>query len=111
MSTELAWAAGFFDGEGCVYVNTGNVYSEIPQVGREVLDRFAAAVGVGKVADKTRVPDNGVSRQPQHRWRVCNFAGISGLIAQLWPYLSAPKKKQMKAAWAKAYGRSRPFPV
>ena len=48
---ELAWAAGFFDGEGCFCFSEAGQYVcvSITQTEREPLDRFERAVGLGKV--------------------------------------------------------------
>lgn len=57
--TELAWAAGFFDGEGCFTMQTQQRKTKVPyiraiaaigQVDPEVLLRFQAAVAVGRVS-------------------------------------------------------------
>lgn len=102
---ELAWSSGFFDGEGCVYVVKNSIYSEVPQVRREPLERFLAAVGVGYISAKTRIPNNGVSKQPQYRWRLYRQDQMKELIAKLWPYLSAPKREQIEAAQKKCRDR------
>lgn len=101
MSTELAWAAGFFDGEGCVYVakeSVPKIYGELPQVRREPLERFLAAVGRGYIAEKTRVPKNGVSVQAQYRWRLYKQEDMALFIAAMYPLLCAPKREQIDAA-------------
>lgn len=48
---ELAWAAGFFDGEGCFsYSKSGQyVCVSIGQTVREPLERFKLAVGLGVI--------------------------------------------------------------
>jgi LAGLIDADG endonuclease len=48
VETELAWCAGFFDGEGCiscVRTNGLTVRLDIDQKDRQVLDRFRKALG------------------------------------------------------------------
>ena len=56
--SELAWAAGLFDGEGnagfYAHSHYGNrttyrLVAQMAQKDREVLDRFQAAMGVGNV--------------------------------------------------------------
>ena len=100
-SIELAWAAGFFDGEG--YVGSvrrrpgprGGRWStvlamEISQVDERPLQRFAAAVGCGSI--NRRAVRNPRWRQ-QWRWRATQGAAERALCA-LWPYLSEPKREQ-----------------
>ena len=47
--SEIAWAGGFFEGEGCWGLNRGVPVARITQVDREPLERFRQAVGMGKV--------------------------------------------------------------
>ena len=91
MNTETAWAAGFFDGEGCVSSTVsrngkGYRYAQINvsigQVHREVLDRFCVAVGMGKVYGPYLKSGN---RQPQWRWDVSGVTKIRALLAILLP--------------------------
>lgn len=108
---ELAWAAGFFDGEGyigCVKHSRykGMTYMRlsctIAQIDRRVLDRFQAAVGVGIV------------RGPYTNGKTTSFqysTGSTKAIWQVWtllkPYLSPVKSEQFEAALAamEAYRR------
>ena len=99
-SIELAWAAGFYDGEGSTGVERrrqapgrGQPYVglvvEVTQVDERPLRRFAAAVGVGRINLRPRRGN----RQPQWRWRAAGGAARRALRA-LWPYLSEPKREQ-----------------
>lgn len=95
----LAWAAGFFDGEG----HTGRATHgrkrpivTITQVDRRVLDRFRAAVGVGRVyGPYTRVLGN---RQPVFNFQTTTFEQTQAIVAQLWGRLSRPKQEQAARA-------------
>jgi hypothetical protein len=99
---ELAWAAGFFDGEGttCISVNRKagtsrgpslQIHVSLPQVGPWCLFRFRQAVG-GLGAIYPVPPRNG--HQPQHRWQIGSFEGAQAVIAMLWPFLTSVKRKQ-----------------
>jgi len=104
---ELAWAAGFFDGEGCVRTarnaRSGFGYrfvrATIGQRDRAVLDRFQAAVGFGKVTGpfvtQTR---NGA---PMYRWETAARDRVHLLCWSLWPWLSPVKRHQFDAAFEK----------
>jgi len=103
---ELAWAAGFFDGEGSIgtYFNrphvdgsqgSGTTRLTITQKDRRPLDRFREAVGVGSVTQ--RQPD------AQHDYgmyalQVVKRAGVHQIIWLLWPWLSEPKREQIERA-------------
>lgn len=106
--TELAWAAGLFDGEGSSFVTTVKtgrvrIAMTVAQSGDPtVLDRFSKAVQKGYVAgpygpygpDKER-------KQPRYYWKVDTYDAVRSVADALWPYLSTPKKAQFEVAWAK----------
>jgi len=99
---ELAWAAGFFDGEGYVgHMNhldkrDGRLYSSpklsVGQVRREPLNRFALAVGVGSVRGPYGPYKGQV--QPIHAFRLEGFEKVQAMAAMLWVFLSEPKREQ-----------------
>ena len=100
IETELAWAAGLFDGEGSVSVNARTKALEISvgQKGRTVLDRFQAAVGVGRVYEYARDEPGGGTF---FHYAVPNARHQLVLLRKLWPYLSEPKRDQARRAHAK----------
>lgn len=99
MSTELAWSAGFFDGEGCTTFHSEK-QKRYPRLrigqsgdnGNEVLERFKTAVGEGKVYGPYPIAKN----QTKIRWtfQVAGNKKVSRVLYQLWPYLSSEKKQQ-----------------
>jgi hypothetical protein len=69
---ELAWAAGFFDGEGCFSYSEAGQYVciSITQSERHPLDRFCEAVGTGKVHGPYRQHQRDRwSKKPQYVFR------------------------------------------
>lgn len=46
---QVAWAAGLFEGEGCVTKAGGRVNLRVTSTDQDVLEQFAAFVGAGKV--------------------------------------------------------------
>lgn len=98
--TELAWAAGFFDGEGCAYVKkntTGLPYLRISmgQIDRYVLDRFCTAVGFPVARVNGPYYNGNRSVNPLFRLQ---FNGKNAILVVklIWPYLSPVKKAQVK---------------
>ncbi len=95
MSTELAWAAGFFDGEGWSYQirKTGVqgqtlIYTQIGVAQKDIrpLKRFHEAVGgVGAIYT------GGTSNT--YQWRVTGTQA-DAVMELLWDYLSEPKREQ-----------------
>lgn len=108
---ELAWAAGFFDGEGYVGVVRDkrpgrtlklNLYLE--QVDRRPLDRFVAAVGCGRVI--RRAARRAPNRQITHRI-VLGHEKTTSTFMLLWPYLSEPKREQYLRARGEVDGQAK----
>lgn len=99
---ELAWAAGFFDGEGTVTCSRTNVRRNaqiqllLPQSGDpELLYRFHAAVGfVGKVNGPWVAKCNGVEKQPRWALQAYGLGRVQEIIGMLWPWLGEAKKRQ-----------------
>jgi hypothetical protein len=46
---ETVWAAGLYEGEGCVTLCRGRLRLQLKMVTRASVERFQAALGVGKV--------------------------------------------------------------
>ena len=72
---------------------------EVTQVDRRPLERFIAAVGVGRIQAR---PARG-NRQASYRWKTSNLAAETALCA-LWPYLSEPKREQASRAVETVWG-------
>ena len=102
MSTELAWCAGFIDGEGTFGIQRQKGRkSEIPyiqagQVDRRVLDRFRSAVGVGKVYGPYAPRHPGHS--PYCYYRATGAEPTRQVYELLAPYLSEAKQEQAEKA-------------
>jgi hypothetical protein len=102
--TELAWAAGFFDGEGyigCSLRDNGTkryrrADIQITQKYPEVLYRFAKAVGVGNVGG----PYISGTRT-MYKYSIGNIDGINHVFNLLKPYLSIRKREQAEDAIAR----------
>jgi len=93
---QLAWAAGFFVGEGttnyCESNGSRNLKISIPQVEREPLDRFATIVGFGKIYGPYAART--AKSRPQFLYHINGFEKCQALIALLWFWLSTAKKQQ-----------------
>jgi len=99
---ELAWAAGFFDGEGTTIAKRDTrrpddvqLQVTVPQSGRdgvpEVLIRFQRAVlGLGVI-------DNPYG-DSMYRWRARGFVDGQAALALLWPFLCRVKRAQAASA-------------
>lgn len=96
---ELAWAAGFFDGEGSVWCRgdgTG-LGLEINQARPEPIERFLRIFPFGKIyIKKTRLNDR--AKLPQWVFRVGRHENVQQVVVSLWPWLTAQKKEQATKA-------------
>ncbi len=101
---ELAWAAGFFDGEGCTVLQRSKkhprtyLYTSLTQVNLEPLKRFHNAVGGLGVIYGPYTHGRGRNWAPIHKWHTNKFEHSQAVLAMLWSFLSAPKRAQASAA-------------
>jgi len=98
---QLAWAAGFFDGEGSMVAGTKRqrsvAYAQIGQSDRQVLDRFCAAVGVGKVYGPYgpyKTSGNALATKPHFTYRTRGYGEAQQVVCALWQWLGDEKREQ-----------------
>jgi hypothetical protein len=101
---DIAWAAGFFDGDGHVSAvrqsRAGNgresrwLRMALGQSDRRPLDRFAAIFG-GKIIP---VGPNALSVKPRWMWYLARRGEVRAAMEAMLPYLSEPKIEQWEAA-------------
>jgi hypothetical protein len=108
-SINLAWAAGFYDGEGSSWTRLyrrvwrgrnhdhRTIACSVGQVDREVLDRFSGIVGVGSVDGPY---DKGATRSPMFYWRTRSLQETRHVYELLRPYLGSIKIAQFERAFA-----------
>jgi hypothetical protein len=94
---ELAWAAGFFDGEGSsvlAHRKTGwkNCDVQVAQVHREPLDRFDRATGCIGILRGPYPRREGW--QPIYLWRTTGLDQCQSIMTMLWPWLCSVKREQ-----------------
>jgi hypothetical protein len=112
---ELAWAAGFFDGDGwAALVRYGRrakrrPMAQINQAGPDgvpaVLTRFRRAVGVGRVAG----PKVEVGRRDLYWWVASSRGDVVRAGSLIGPWLSAEKRRQFSSAVGLAFAH-KPLP-
>jgi hypothetical protein len=98
---ELAWAGGFFEGEGNFHFDISNKDSRSPrvrlslsQVNKEPLDRFVRALGFGSVSGPYVRKDR--NHQPYYTVVLRRWELVQAAVAMLWPWLSRKRKDQAK---------------
>ena len=99
MRTELAWAAGFFDGEGSTGAHNRALRLIVGQTETTTLERFQRAVG-GLGYIRTRPPPPRAHWKQEYDWRCDRYADSRAVLEALWPFLSRPKRAQALRAIA-----------
>lgn len=102
---DLAWAAGFLEGEGSFRVgrSTKNkrIYKVLDvsavQVEREPLEKMLSIFPFGKIYGPYTHSGKG-TRLPHYRFVANRFERAQAVIAAVWPWLSTKRKAQCKAA-------------
>lgn len=105
-SHDLAWAAGFFDGEGCFLASPGTKYdtSEGPKSRRylrltvtqryePLLKKLQDIFGAGRVYAQKERPTSSAG----FAW-TCNGRAAFFVADQMWPWLGEQKKADFKRA-------------
>ena len=105
--TEIAWAAGLFDGEGSVWASGPRTASgrsagmEIAQSTEagvpDVLARFASVVDRGTITGP-HPPRSPWSRLPQYRWAAHGRHAVGDVVRLLWAHLGDVKRAQVSRA-------------
>jgi len=92
---QIAWAAGLFDGEGCINAyrrkTKWGVIVRLDMTDEDVVQRFAAIMGVGQVHGP-RQAQKGPNRKPLYGWYVQDASDALAVIELLLPWLGIRRK-------------------
>lgn len=113
----LAWAAGFFDGEGTVCLSSHRARVRTPAIlagvaqskTPELLERFRSIVGFGSICYR---PPRRVKTAESWYWLTQSHEAVQALCCLLWPWLGTIKRQQFARvlkAWRNAPMRRRAF--
>ncbi len=85
----IAWAAGLFEGEGCIYLTNNRsgqsyVHLTVVSTDEDVLSRFHRTVGVGNVYTKRPREDH---HKPSWQWRCARRDDVAHVKNLLLPHL------------------------
>lgn len=104
---EIAWAAGFWEGEGSIGLNRGNghdgatcPYLAASQVTREPLDRLARVLGGRVYGPYHRGKRCNANAQPFYEWRLAGWENVSRSCKAMREWLSARRARQIDAVFA-----------
>jgi hypothetical protein len=105
---ELAWAAGFFDGEGTCYIAHHAAKAKprlaIGQIDDFVLLRFRSAVGELGTVNGPYIYKKRPKATPHYLY-TCNGYMVPIVTNLLWPYLSPVKKIQIQRVLDETTGK------
>jgi hypothetical protein len=106
MSEELAWAGGFFDGEGSTCLDKHRTHADffvpvlyVPQAAVDgiapELVRLQNAIGFGTISGLRRPKP---PHKPYRRWRVFTIDKVFRALHMLWPFIGNVKRDQARRA-------------
>lgn len=84
--TELAWAGGIIDGEGCIQISGASVSVDVQSTSRSLIEKLYSILG-GKCSVESRKT---VYNRPVFRWRVYGRPAVA-ILQKVMPYLIEKK--------------------
>lgn len=105
---ELAWCAGFVEGDGSFSysASTGTPVVSIRQNELQPLERVERALGLGKIYGPYERRETDLSRSPYWNYRAHGFERVQAITAMLWPWLGPAKREQAARVLALARART-----
>jgi hypothetical protein len=102
ISQDLPWAAGLFEGEGCLSINHLAV-SDYPSVwlrmtDEDVVRHFAETIGFGAIYGPRH--DGNPRHKPCWIWTARGVEKTQALIAMLWPWLGSRRRSRAREVLA-----------
>lgn len=92
-TAQIAWAAGFIEGEGSFACNARTTVISVSQVNREPLDRLLAWFG-GRIVPR---PPSNLGKSPIWEWK-CSGSRARGVAMTLYSMMSVRRKQQIRVA-------------
>ena len=91
---EIAWAAGLFEGEGCIHLAVHCPVLQLNMTDEDVVRKFHTVVSCGTVSGPygPRVGDR--KTKPYWAWRVSGSEYPQTLIAAFWPHLGIRRRNK-----------------
>lgn len=94
---EIAWAAGLFEGEGCILIDGKtrkypSLGLSIAMTDEDVIRRFSRVVGIEKTYP---VSSSGPGHKQQYRWKTSKRAEVERILELFIPYFG--ERRLLKA--------------
>ncbi len=90
-SLDIAWTAGFLEGEASFSLSGSSATIAVGQVQRDPIDRLIHLYG-GSMYIR---PPRGIARQPLHMWELAGIKGV-GLMMTVFPLMSSSRRQKIK---------------
>jgi hypothetical protein len=100
-TNDIAWCAGFFDGEGTTFTSSGTnsyIVLSITQNDPAVLEKFSKTTGMGKIYGPYPRPNG----NPFYTYKLERWADVQYVVALMWKFLGDIKRKQAISALSRA---------
>lgn len=98
MDSETAWAAGIFEGEGCLHCAKTGLCLRVSMCDEDIIRRWGEVMGAGKMRWD---PPRGSGTKPQWSWTIHKRADIEAACFRLRPWLGVRRLQQFDAAFEK----------
>lgn len=89
---EVLWAAGLFEGEGCLTISGGYPRIKLNMTDEDVVRRFHNVICVGQVREDRAQEKHGYKRQWE--WYTASRAGVAEVIRLLWPHMGLRRRER-----------------
>jgi len=91
---DLAWAAGLFEGEGCITLAKNCPRLQLNMTDEDIVRRFHGVLGHGTVSGPW--PKKGGKYKPYWMWRVSGTELPQAILAMFWQWLSRRRRARAK---------------
>jgi hypothetical protein len=107
---EIAWAAGLFEGEGCIayaeQITSGKRYGyprvSLAMTDLDVLEHFKQVLGFGNITPQRRYAAH---HKPSWVWSAAGFQWSQALVAMFWPWLGNRRRSRAIDVLTRPVGR------
>lgn len=101
LATDTAWAAGLFEGEGCISISrngpaAGRVTLGMKMTDRDIVERFHKVIGCGVVYEDRWYRRRG--QRPQFKWHAGARADVRNVMRLLLPYFGVRRAAKVEEA-------------
>jgi hypothetical protein len=100
---QVAWAAGFFEGEGCITHKNKKKDRQVISLNntdKDVIERFISIVNYGNLRGPYK--SNGTKHKPTHKpywmWEVAKKSEVKRILEMFLPYLGKRRRQRAEQA-------------